>query len=564
MAGRRQPPINPRKPRVSLYDEQQERRRARVPRGYYEDPRYERLPRNPAPRRRRPASAPPAQPRYVASRRKPKRPPRGVMTFSTTAVIALFFAFVIIYMGRGAHEFFTPDIGFTTLRLSNMEMHQSVPGMIIRYETVFQTDRDGRVGFEINEFDRVREGVAVARVRDIEAVAQNDEDMSRLQQETRHLHDRLPPTSSDPIIDRVNSNLKNRVSRSIHHNAQSNLSEIYALLDNVSSITDNRNRMILNESVNARNDLSRQYDFLSAQRALYSNDIYATTSGIMSQIIDGFEGREGFTPSTMRSISREQVRMSIDHDAIIPGREVAAGDDIFKIVENTWYVATWMPMEMAHGFMVGTERHIYLENATSGRFERMPMRIEHIDQTHGREALVIFRSSRNVIEFLNQRNVNIRVTDNIQNGFMVPSTAIVTRRYFRIPLTHIHGVENYTIMHRHDYGIQSIPVYIHDRTPTHAYVLEDTLPFLGEELVSIIPVDITDLQHFIADSDIRIVHGVYRTTLGHAEFREVYTGGEILEAGGVVMLDPAQNPNIRQFDSIVTDASMVRQGQVVR
>jgi hypothetical protein len=216
------------------------------------------------------------------------------------------------------------------------------------------------------------------------------------------------------------------------------------------------------------------------------------------------------------------------------------------------------------GFNVGADRAIYLENETTGRFERMPMRIYYINQSHGREALVIFRITRNVIEFLNQRNVNIRITDNVQNGFMVPSTAIVTRRFFRIPNTHIHGVDDYFIMHRHDYGIQPIPVYIHERTALYAYVLEDTLPFLHEEIVSIVPVDPTDFHHFITEADIRIVNGVYRATLNYADFREVNIEGELLEAGGAVMLDPARNPNIRQFDSIVTDASMVRQGQVVR
>ncbi|MDR0273292.1 MAG: hypothetical protein LBI27_08260 [Clostridiales bacterium] len=505
--------------------------------------------RTPAPRRR---NAPPV--------RKYKRlPPRQGMPFIATLVITLLFGYIIVYMGRGAHSFFSPSVDLMVVRLDNMEMQQSVPGIIIRHEEVFHAGKDGRIVFDVNEFDRVREGVLVASIRDIEAVDQNERDMAALEQEILNVHAMRHATQTDPQVARVNANLKNRMDRNMHIQMQKNLSEIYALLDTVTRITENRNRMITTESLQVRGDLNREYDFLSAQREENSNDIYATRSGIMSPLIDGFE--DNFTPHNMRELSREQVRMNVDIEAIIPGREVADGDAVFKIVGNTWYVATWMPVDMAHDFAVGTERILYLENTSTGRYERLPMRIEHIEPSH-RETFVIFQSTRNVIEFMNQRNVNIRITDNVQEGFIIPTTAIATRRFYRIPMTHIHGSEEFFIMHRRDDGIQPIPVTLQQTTETHAYILEETFSLAEGDSIS--PVDPTEVFHIISDMDIKIVYGVYRTTMNSAQFREIDIEGESLEAGGQILLDPARNPSIRQFDSIVTDAAMVREGQVVR
>lgn len=533
-------PPKSRKPRVELYDEELRPPRRRKPK--------------PPPGAKSAANRKPA-------RKKPKLPTSRGMSFSAKMVIAMFFAFVVVYMARGVYGFFLQDVDVMTLRLGNVERAESVPGMIIRYEEVFFADKDGRVVFAVNDFVRVSNGVAVASVMDVDAVSQIEQDMAQLNREIIGVHEMRPATRTDPHVERVNASLRNRVDRSAHNNMQMNMSEIYALLGTLTQITENRNNLITTESMDTRGDFGRRYDHLSDLHQLSSNDIYATKTGIMSPLIDGFETRSGFTPDTMTTLSREQVRMSADLDAMIPGREVSRGEGIFKIVGNTWYVATFMPHEMAQGFAQGDNRAIYLENAATGRFERVPMRIEHINYHH-RDVFVVFRTTHNVIEFLDQRNVNIRVTDNVQRGFTVPSSAIATRRFFRLPLTHIHGIESFHVMHRRETGVELVPVDVNDKSETHAYILEDNFPLgIGD---TIIPADAADLLHVISDVDVRIVRGVYRVYLNVARFQEVHIDGETLEAGTHVVIDPVRNPSLGQFHTIVTDASMVREGQVFR
>lgn len=538
MAVTRRPPQRRRPPLVDFYHERRDERRTSSPRS-----KSTRRTGPPPPRRGK----------------KTRLPTRKGVPFSATLVIALFFGFVVVYMALRAYGFFTPSINIMTLRLGNIEVQQSAPGMIVRYEQVFRADKDGRVVFMVSEFDQVRDGVAVASVRDIEAVNQNDQALALLQQEIIGVHEMRHATQSDPMVERVNVNLRNRMDRSMHHHMQMNLFEVYALLERLSQITYNRNRMIIDESLNVRSDLSRQYDRLNAQRGMNLNDIYATHTGIMSPTIDGFEDR--FTPANMRDMTREEVRMNVDLEAIIPGREVKAGDEIFKIVGNTWYVASWMPNEMVQGFNIGAERVVFIENTATGRFEPVTMRIHAINYGH-LDTFVVFRSTRYVINFLDRRNVNIRLVDNIQSGFMIPLSAIATRRFFRVPLTHIHGVEDYFIMHRTDYGLQPVPVHVYERTETCAYILEDTISLLQGDAIA--PVDPNEKHHIIFETDVRIVRGVYRTTLNYADFRVINIEGGTVNGVDHILLDPARNPLIRQFDTIVTDAAMVRQGQVVR
>jgi hypothetical protein len=159
--------------------------------------------------------------------------------------------------------------------------------------------------------------------------------------------------------------------------------------------------------------------------------------------------------------------------------------------------------------------------------------------------------------------VNIRTTDNIESGLIIPTSAIATRRFYRIPLTHVHGYERYFLMQRRDDGVlQQIPVYLYDRTDEFAYI-RDMLDLHPGDTIA--PIDAAShLHHLISENDIRIVRGVYNTNRNYAVFREINIEGEILDGSGSILLDPVRNPTVRQFDNIVTDASMVRQGQIVR
>ncbi|MCL2217664.1 MAG: hypothetical protein FWB91_11690 [Defluviitaleaceae bacterium] len=550
---------DPRRPRGK--NVQHERAHHAVRRDYYDAPRRDRENRDsyrdarPSHRRPRDTYRKPyyedEDTRIAVSRS------RGKMSFSASVVAALFFGFVLVYMAFRAYGFFQPSVVTEVVRMGNMDMQASIPAMIIRHEQPFYSDRAGHVVPLVGDFERVREGDIVFSIRDIDAVDRNIQNLALVEEQIIGLHE----MRDDPAIAQINSNLLTVMDRNIHVFSQPGLHEVYALLDRLNQATNNRNQIKIGQTSGARADLAHEHALLTQHRDATVYNIYSGRSGIMSPFLDDFVGE--FRPDNMRELSREQINMTVDHTTIVPVREVEEGDRVFKIVGNTWYVVSFMPAEMVSGFEVGQERTLYLENMNSGRFEAVPMRIAYIGHDHHhRYRRIVFRSNRYVIRFLNQRNVNIRTTYNVQSGLKIPVSAIAQRRFLRIPLTHLNQGGDYYVMHFGDEGLRRVIVNVYNMSATHAYIPFDYASTLrmGDILV---PVDISEGDHeILTEGHISTIRGVFRTNLDFADFRQIHFDGD-MENYSHILLDPTLNPNIRQFDTIVSDAAVVRQGQVI-
>ena len=479
---------------------------------------------------------------------------------SARVVIFLVVAFVFTYMAFTAYRYFTPGISTEAIHLGSMEIQQSVTGIIIRDEQVFYANRAGQVSFNIGDFERVRSGVHVASIQeDIEVAEELIQEMAAVEAMIMGLQDIRHSTVIAPQVERANTNMRNMVNGNMHHFTTGNLSEIHSLHENLSSVSHQRNQLIISENRDVRSALGRDHDQLQVQMEMNSYDMYSNRSGIMSPIIDGAESR--FTIENMRQLSREELNYTIDHTTIVPSRQVEEGDPVFKIVGNNWYIAVAMSHEMTMGWVANTDRTVFIRNENTGNYEPMRMRVVSIDYG-ARDNFVILRSTRNVIDFLGQRNVSIRTTDNISRGFKIATSAISTRNYYRIPITHVHGIGDYYVHHRTDYGIRRLPIEVSNMSGTHAYVIADNIDLFPGDILA--PSDIFGVYFTLAESDIHQVHGVYRANLGFADFRQIHIDGDISETDGHVLLDPNRNREIRQFDTIVTDASTVVDGQILR
>ena len=499
-------------------------------------------------------------PKRPTSKKPPsKRGNSRTSNFSSSVVIGLSFLFVLIYMGRAAHAFFTPGVSTEVVRLGTVEAQRTITGIIIRDEEVFYADRAGTLRFHIDDFDRVRPGAHIASIQDSDAIGDIDDDMHYLENLIMSLQDMRHSTIVAPQVERANANLRNMVNNNIHNFTTGNLAEIQNLHERLSDVSARRNRLIISENRDVRSDWGRAHDQLETRRRMNSSDMYATRSGIMSPIIDGKE--DIFTLENKRDLTREQLRFTIDHSTIVPGREIAEGEPAFKIVGNNWYIAALIPNDMAQGWEEGDERTIFVFNEATSNYDPMRMRLVHIE-SGARDQIVILRSTRNATDFLSQRNISIRTTDLVSRGLTIPASAVTTRSYYRLPRTHISGIDDYYLQHRTDYAIRLIPINISSRTDTHVMIPAESINLSFGDILA--PTSLLGEYHELTESDIALVHGVYLANLGIAEFRQINLDMELSELDGLVLLDANRNPGIRQFDTIVTDASTVTQGQIVR
>ena len=485
---------------------------------------------------------------------KPPQPPTGGL-FSAKLVIAIFFIFVFVYIGHSIWAFWTPSVDTMPIRTSTIDAPHSITGIIIRDEKVFFAESDGYIEFWVPDNERVRVGATVASIQNPEMVMAATQRLSMVEaqaidtQSRRHL--------TDTTVQSLNNNLNNMVNARIHNFASLNLSEIYSLRDSLNQVINTRNQININDGVAARDTLAREQELHTSVLEYNSRNMYAAASGIMSRIIDGQESN--LTRASIGQLTQDDVRIVVDYDSLVPRQQVQAGDAAFKIVGNVWYVAADMPNNIISDFVEGTTRTIYLLNAISGEYEPHSLSIVSIDYGT-RYSLVVFRSTRHVIEFLQQRNVSIRTTSGVQRGLKLPDTAIATRRYLRVPNGFIHGeLERYVVAFGEN-GNTTIPVTVENTTDYNAYILP--VPGLGVGSL-LVPRNPEESHILLSQDHIHELHGIFLVRLGAASFRLVNLS-ESSVAAGYVLLNPAFNPDINEFANVVIDASTVVDGQLIR
>jgi len=488
---------------------------------------------------------------------KPPQPPSGGL-FSAKLVIAIFFVFVFVYIGHSIWTFWTPSVDTMVLRMSTVDSPQSVMGIIVRDEQVYNAERGGQIEFMVPDNDWVRVGALVANVSDPYMAEAATVRLNDVEDQAMDIQSRRQPLSIvDTEVQRLNNSLGNITSARVHNFSTLNLSEIYSLHDQLTQVINNRNQINIGDGVASMGLLAREQDRHMTVLGYNSRNMYAATSGIMSRMIDGMEAT--LTRASISSLTREDVQVMIDYDTFITTQEVQEGDGAFKIVGNVWYIAAEMPNSMITGFSEGTNRTVYLHNANTGMYEPHSLRIQSIDYGT-RYSLVIFRSTRHVIDFLNQRNVSIRTTTGVQNGLKIPCTAISSRQYLRIPVGYIHGELDPFVSIFTEAGNSAVFVTVAETTDYNVYVA----PVAGLGLGSLLaPNNPYDPHILLTEEHLHELHGIYLVRLGAAEFRVINLGDDGVDVG-YILLDPALNPGINEFANVVIDASTVVDGQLIR
>jgi len=483
-----------------------------------------------------------------------KAPNRKKVSVSVYIVAVLIIIFTLGYMFNMARNHMAPAIPTEVVRMGTVDTPQTITAIIIRDERVYYAPRDGQLVFAVGEFERVRAGTRIASIQDSVEVAGINADMLALDQRALQVGT-MRIDQADPNIARINNHIRGQVDNRAHAFTALNFSDLFVLRDNLNQSIHNRNQLIISGSLHAGGDYARQQAELLARLGVHSTDMYARSGGIMTAVLDGLENT--FTLAGMPALTREQLNFTPDPFPLFPARELYANDPAFKIVGNTWYIAAYIPNEMIHGFTVGQMRNIYVESPTMGGFTPMQMRVHQII-TGTRDSRVVFRNTRYVIDFIHQRNVNIRLTQSVEAGLRIPNTAITLRNFYVIPLTFLHGLIDHSVLRYTGEGSMSIPVIVTEWAGTHVHISADTAGLNRNDVL------LDGLGGRYTLSEVHTVQGIYWAHHGYARFRRIYTDSLTTERGGTTLLCPVRNrASIREFESIVVDANMVTEGQLI-
>ncbi|MCL2499326.1 MAG: hypothetical protein FWE90_03200 [Defluviitaleaceae bacterium] len=475
-------------------------------------------------------------------------------SFSAYFILGVIILYVIGHLINRGVSHMAPLVATEVVRIGPIDTPQTFTGIIIRDERVYHAPRDGQIVYAVGEGERVRSGTRIASIQDAAEVASINRDMQVLDQNAMRVST-MRHDQTDPNVVRLNNHIRGQVDNRAHSFTSHNLSDLYALRDGLNQSITHRNQFIISRGFSAAGDYAREQADLLALLGVHSTNMYARSGGIMSPIVDGLESV--FTLSGMESLTREQLNFTPDTIPLFPPQYLEANEPAFKIVGNIWYIAVYIPNELIHDYAVGQTRTIFVENPSIGDFIPMNMRITQL-KTYTRDSRVVFRSTRYVMDFMHRRNVNIRTTQTVEEGLKIPNTAVASRDYFVIPISYVHGIIDNSVLRYTGEGNVSIPVTVAEWAGAFAHIRSDTPGlFYGDVLL-----DGQGGRHTI--TDVRTVQGIYRANHGFADFRRIYTDEPITDRGGSTLLCPVRNRgSLREFDSIVIDAGLVTDGQMI-
>jgi len=442
-------------------------------------------------------------------------------------------------------------------------LHQ---GVIIRDENVYNGNYRGQVSFAVDNHSRVTAGTLVATIRDVANIQPLEEENEDLARQILDMQANREPISAYADSAR---HINNQI-REINNNQMFRLAsaDMTAMLSLEAQINDHitvRNNMLLSEN---RGQLEPYVNRAAQNEASIARNTYqirADEGGIVSQIVDGFEGQ--LTPDTMGNLSFAQTRTIVEHEYLQVPNFVRPFDDVFRIVNsNVWYVAAHVENIHTESLSQGMSITIYIDKedydfkAVDGTIHTLSRGMEY--------TYIIFSTRDFMLDFIDKRSVSFKLESGEYTGLKITQNALATRTFLLIPREYVEVIDNSHYITRSNTDGTTDRVEIMPRTLRNREVSEDYIYVLqdfdnitlGDRIIASGYQDFT-ISQVLTDT------GIFRANFGVTTFISIDLDNMIYY-GEYVILSSALNQGrggINVHDRIISDAVnyYVTEGQVV-
>ncbi|MDR1704383.1 MAG: hypothetical protein LBS19_06820 [Clostridiales bacterium] len=493
---------------------------------------------------------------------KPEAPIRKRRKYNDGGILyGIALALLLLYLGGYLYTFFTREkVPETVVVYGSIEPVMVFNGVIVRDETVYRSAAEGLPVYYKNDLDKVPAGAVACSIQDEEAVKKLMADITSL--EKNILSAQEERAQSQAVGSQIKE-LTDRIRRTADNAALSinalNTQALYEAAIQTEQLLNHRNQILINESRGSVKSMSQGLSIYLSQMEGVVSEMPIGRSGIISYRTDGYE--EQLTPSRIKVLSPEETMIDADLDAIYAESYVQAGDPVFKIINsNDWYIASYLPAAQTEGWQMNDLRNIYVDDG-SGSFKQLETRIDSIDSI-GEIRYVVFHIDKRVTDYLDRRGVSFKIKEGLGEGLKIPNSAIIEKTLVKIPKECAVETDEGRHVLRYNMG-------------TGIYDKMGIVPFASDNVYysviwyadGIRPGDILAIparlgETYTADQT-EIISGVYVTNTGAAVFKRIYTSGGAFENISYTIVDPADNPNVKVKDRIVSDASTVEDRQMI-
>ncbi|MEA4815741.1 MAG: HlyD family efflux transporter periplasmic adaptor subunit [Lachnospiraceae bacterium] len=497
---------------------------------------------------------------YPEQRRKKqikKKMPSGhkTITIITFLLLTVYICgYLIAFLSR-------PKTATETVVYGTIDVPLSLDGIIIRDEEVYVAEASGQPYFNYNDNDRIKKGAVVCNVKDEETTSIIESEIKKLDKDilsTQRARSDMSVFSED--ITEIESSIKKTVDAGVLKFINSNMSEIYKLKDEIDTQISRRNEIWFSENVKSLTELSEkknQYENKLSE-SIYS--ISSNSSGIISYTSDGFESV--LTPSSIDSITEEQIKMKITPKYTSKSQAVKSGDNIFKVVKsNEWYVAAYMNVAEAAQITVDSKKT--LSFTIDEEEKSIDFTVEKISGV-GDKYLIVFKTDKNMIDFVKERTVSFKINTDAYKGIKIPNEAIVEKTLLKIPLSCIvESVDKYSVMKLIDSSqnmaeLVDVDIVKIDSENGFAYTVQDINSLkIGDTLLA----GTGENAKTYELNQVEPYEGVFVVNSAVAEFKVITIIAQ--NSNYAIVSDEDGNYGLKAYDVIVSDATKVNESDAI-
>ncbi|MCF6462720.1 HlyD family efflux transporter periplasmic adaptor subunit [Clostridium sp. Cult1] len=324
-----------------------------------------------------------------------------------------------------------PSLFATAFKTSLPEEHVieekiETDAIIVRKESLYKADGEGKVEVYGNQGERVAVGRKIARITLLD-------DTSTLRQELEEIENKIDVlTKTEKDVESVkNDEVKleeniniiiNDIQRSI---SQGDYEQAEVLKDKL-TLYDEKQRDIsgdntlINQSLDS---LKKKKDKVASQISNNVIEYYSKESGILSFIIDGYE--ELYSANSIDEYEYSDFKEISNKQKIISNNDnIKADDPIFKIMDNfEWY----MIIKIDNLRDISSYEEGDTITLTGEKIEgELIGHIKRISKDKGK-GLIVASFNTDFVKFLDKRHLDVNIIKYKRDGYKIPSKSVVDR-----------------------------------------------------------------------------------------------------------------------------------------
>ncbi len=313
------------------------------------------------------------------------------------------------------------------VRYNSIENTIRTEALIIRNESTVALPEGVEISYKVNEGDKVSLGKKV-----LEIIKGNkaDEDIAI---KLKQLDDRINEIKQSDINNNFFSQDKEKIESKINEKvselkviaSSGDYEKLEAVRDELSASLYKKSLIYGNGSFFGKN-LEQLQNEKATLEGIYNNSIdviYAKSPGIISYSLDGYE--QILTPANIKNFKLSNVKEimnSLNDKKDSKDKEAAAG---MKIVDNfEWYTCSLIDEEPAKVLKPG--KKIKLRFVSLGNTQ-VNGEIHEVSEPEGGTCLVIIKVNEHVESFYKNRIAEMDIVREYNEGFTVPTKAIVIK-----------------------------------------------------------------------------------------------------------------------------------------